>query len=239
MSTLSLRKIKHDSSSVDNITLDSNGRVGVQQASPNVPFEVGGSWRLGTNTSGTYTGGLGGGFNANNNIYSVYCRDRTDTNWNDLWIEAKTLSLKSNGSNTAIYIDQFGRVTKPYQPAFSAYANSGDTVADGNAIPYGGVVFNIGNCYNGSTYRFTAPVSGVYFFIWSNKGTNGQTYYTRLQVNGSAQGSPSEHYANIANPHMHASAFVQMSANDYAWIRSGSNYTRADGADYFSGYLVS
>lgn len=134
-------------------------------------------------------------------------------------------------------LDSSGRITTPLRPAFSAYSG-GDTVADGNAVPYATTDFNVGSCYNTSTYRFTAPVAGVYCFIWSNKGTNGQTYYTRLQVNGSARGAPSEHYANIANPHMHASAVVSLAVNDYVWIRSGSNYTRSDSADYFSGYLL-
>jgi hypothetical protein len=40
MSTLSLRKIKHDSSSVDNITLDSGGQVGIL-ATPTAPLTVG------------------------------------------------------------------------------------------------------------------------------------------------------------------------------------------------------
>lgn len=134
-------------------------------------------------------------------------------------------------------IDASGRITTPYRPAFSAYSNDA-TTTDGNAIPYATTTFNIGSCYNTSTYRFTAPVSGIYFFVWSNKGTQNNTYYSRLAVNGSQVSSPMEMYASIANPHTHASALIQMSANDFAWIRSGSAYTRSDSVDYFSGYLV-
>ena len=171
MSTLSLRKIKHDSSAVDNITLDSSGRVGVNQATPNVPLEVGGSWRLGTNTGGSgsgapYAGGLGGGFNPNNNIYSMYCRDRTDTYWNDLWIEGKTISLKPGG-NYALTADNSGRVTKPNQPCFmavpsSSYGISGNTAAK---INFNSTMFNNGGYYNTTNQRFTAPVSGYYLTI--------------------------------------------------------------------------
>lgn len=62
----------------------------------------------------------------------------------------------------AISWDSSGRVTMPYQPSFRAYSN--DTTTVGNVIKYGGVVHNTGNHYNASTYTFTAPVSGLYYF---------------------------------------------------------------------------
>lgn len=101
---------------------------------------------------------------------------------------SQQIRLQHASTGDALRINANSHITTPYRPAFSAYSG-GDTVADGNAVPYATTDFNVGSCYNTSTYRFTAPVAGIYCFIWSNKGTNGQTYYTRLQVNGSARGA--------------------------------------------------
>lgn len=227
MSTLSLRKIKHDSSAVDNITLDSNGRVGVQQASPNVPLEVSGSWRLGTNTSGAYTGGLGGGFNASNNIYSVYCRDRSDTNWNDLWIESKTMRLKVNGSDTAIYMDQSGRVTMPYQPTFFAY---GATNTNNTVCVYPSTTVNKGSCYNTSNGRFTAPISGTYYIVWGNLSSNANDVYRFYLRKNGAQG-------NVGNGDVHCRLDTGASGSEY--IQGSRSYMlNLVAGDYLDIYLT-
>jgi C1q domain len=243
MSTLSLRKIKHDSSAVDNITLDSNGRVGVQQASPNVPLEVSGSWRLGTNTSGTYTGGLGGGFNASNNIYSVYCRDRSDTNWNDLWIESKTMRLKVNGGDTAIYMDQSGRVTMPYQPAFMAIGDGRSAYGPGTDFIYGTTRFNIGNHYSTSTGRFTAPITGRYAFYANTMGDSTDArLMIRIVINGTDyhQGSSSSNGSQYQDSKLFVLA--QLNAGDYVYVRNVGNKSTYDFnqlEQWFCGYLVS
>jgi hypothetical protein len=68
-------------------------------------------------------------------------------------------------------IDDVGRVTMPYQPAFHAQARSsanGNTaIGVGDTLQYGVASFNIGSHYNTSTFRFTAPVAGVYSIAFS------------------------------------------------------------------------
>jgi len=72
--------------------------------------------------------------------------------------------LLTNAGNVNIR----GYMTKELQPAFSAYVNSSThnnwTGSAGNVFPFSVAEINRGNHYNTSTYRFTAPVAGIYRF---------------------------------------------------------------------------
>jgi len=68
-------------------------------------------------------------------------------------------------SGEAMRIDSSGRVTMPYQPAFSAYGNNQSVLVNTDVdatLP--NEEFDAGNNYDTSTSRFTAPVSGRYLF---------------------------------------------------------------------------
>ncbi len=66
---------------------------------------------------------------------------------------------------TRMTIDSSGRVTTPYQPMFSAYLGTNMTgISAQNLILLNTTEFNVGSCFNTSTYRFTAPVAGYYLF---------------------------------------------------------------------------
>lgn len=74
-----------------------------------------------------------------------------------------------------LQVDSSGRVTVPYQPAFTAYA-SAYQIAANQTMPYNNAPLNRGSHFNTSTYRFTAPVAGVYMFnvydIGQSSGTS-------------------------------------------------------------------
>ena len=85
----------------------------------------------------------------------------------------KVEQIAHTNNVSAMTIDSTGRVNLPQLIAFTAYVNDGNgvDVTVGNKVPYDATVINKGNAYNTSTYVFTAPVAGVYWFsfsAWSN-----------------------------------------------------------------------
>jgi hypothetical protein len=91
-------------------------------------------------------------------------------------------------------IDGSGRVTTPSQPAFLAHGNSGayysiSTLGGGSYISFANAVTNIGNCFNPSNSRFSAPVAGMYHFdvaVYTRTGSASEDIYPRWRVNNSS-----------------------------------------------------
>ena len=86
----------------------------------------------------------------------------------------------SGGSMTErMRITKEGYVTKPNNPAFRARASSGGWKSFGNTsfntMPFNAEDFDSGGNYNTSTYKFTVPVAGRYYFYcqMQHDGTTG------------------------------------------------------------------
>lgn len=73
--------------------------------------------------------------------------------------------------------------------AFTAVPSSSTTYSSGSVIGFNTIKTNIGNAFNRSNYRFTAPSTGLYIFSWSialhvsyignnNLVINGSTFHT-------------------------------------------------------------
>ena len=150
--------------------------------------------------------------------------------------------------NAGISIDNTGRVRTSFQPAFFAAMTGGWTHPSGVQLVLGtwATTFNIGSCYNTSTRRFTAPVTGAYQFNGTVATTGGVGTFSYLScefwVNGSRRsvggwggGGPS--YGQTCN-----TAILFLNANDYIELGCESNKTFAFEASSqhttFSGYLV-
>ena len=134
-------------------------------------------------------------------------------------------------------IDSVGRVTKPYQPAFSVYPAS--TPIGSGAIVFTQVRFNIGSHYSTSTGRFTAPIDGMYLIIltaqhWGGTATNG---YIDIRKNGGDLNARYEVADGATYTAGGISAIVQMSTGDYIDVFTSGNIFHDDSTN-FSGYFL-
>lgn len=143
-------------------------------------------------------------------------------------------------------IDSSGRVTKTSQPYFRTYANTATAV--GNVINYNVTINNIGNHYDITNKRFTAPINGIYFFeahYLSDRTTGtGDTGFD-FRVNASSIKRVYDQKSSTTNNHTEArgTLIISLNANDYVDIfcygNAGgaqviANYTHCQ----FAGYLL-
>lgn len=148
-----------------------------------------------------------------------------------------------NVGSVAMNVDSAGRVVTPFQPAFSANGSGGTvTVAAGALVPFNNVILNVGSHYNASTFLFTAPVTGVYWFNYSLY-IQGASSFT-VQLNGAEMTGTSPLVfipaADQFDQNGSASLVVQMSAGDTFGIRSRSTQASILFTPHsrFSGYLL-
>ena len=160
-------------------------------------------------------------------------------------------STGTNFTNSAatvllnISVDE--QITKPLQPAFNSYGVMTPSAATGFYFIYPSTSFNIGNCYNVTTGRFTAPVSGVYYFYF-NHITNAVAgeYRVVYYKNGAWYGgsnyiswTPGASYMSL-----YGSQHISLAANDFVNVALNSApaplYAGATDIAYgqFSGHMI-
>ena len=162
-----------------------------------------------------------------------------------------TVSFGIAGGTQAMAWDESGRVTKPLQPSFHARLNAAWTHPSGTVLVLGTWAVstneNIGSCYDTSTRRFTAPVSGTYAFnciVATGGGTGTFSYLSaELWVNGSRRrvghwGGGGYSYGGTSGSYI-----AYLSAGDYAQLGCEANKTFSvqsgnSSHTQFSGHLL-
>ena len=79
--------------------------------------------------------------------------------------EIKTDTIKNQAGTTVMTVDSTARLLRPSSTlvAFDVTTVSAGTISSGT-IPFNTAALNLGGHFNTSTYKFTAPVDGVYEF---------------------------------------------------------------------------
>jgi len=169
-------------------------------------------------------------------------------------------NIKHTNGTTAQTIDSSGRVLTPARPAFRARLDGPSSNATGTngTIVFNNEDFDIGGNYNTSDGLFTAPIAGVYQFMFrmlaatdSSGSINSanDTIYADFYKNGTAnenivpgareihQQAGGNHYVSLG-----MTSLIQLSASDNVRVIVGSEFAYADATDAydpcFQGFLI-
>lgn len=161
-------------------------------------------------------------------------------------------NISHTNDTSAMTIDTSGRVSRSVIPAFFVYNNTNNWISNvsvGTLIQFNTAKFNLGNHFNLSTYKFTAPVAGLYQF-------NVRTYVNNdagdnawgVAINDTVYNHSNEAYplfGNLASPGnandqgANGSHLLNLSASDTVDVRSMHANTDYFGTmTSFSGFFV-
>ena len=166
-------------------------------------------------------------------------------------LKVNTIQDATN-STTSMTIDSTGRILTPARPAFYAITAASNGWVEqthdtyDNAMVLGATRYNVGTCYNTSNYKFTAPITGTYYFYaQAYTSQNGVARYLVFRINGTRQ---SFAYTEVgtASFTVTQSATYQLTANDtveaiiYHSADTANSYYVDPNQDftYFCGQLV-
>jgi hypothetical protein len=145
-----------------------------------------------------------------------------------------------SAGNTRFEITTAGAIRTQNQPGFWAVRNDGLFAAQ--VWVANNVRFNIGNHYNAGNGRFTAPVTGRYFFGLNSIGNTSGTTRLYPRINGADQAGMHLRTINTANyADAHMTWVFQLNAGDFVDIFIGEGFNYADGGTYayWHGFLLS
>ena len=142
-------------------------------------------------------------------------------------------------------ISKEGYVTQANRPAFDAGLSTG-AVSATNPIVFNNAQVNRSNCYNTSNGRFTAPVTGLYFFYYGGlKNNNSNVLRLKLRkgngtyLNNGREFRLDENGGNYAE-NASMCIIVSLTANEYVqvYVTEGTVYGQYNSYTYFGGYLL-
>ncbi len=181
-------------------------------------------------TAGDITNSISGSYKlfgqngtAGSTAYVTYCFEG-DNNTGMRHPAADNIGLVTGGLER-LRIDSSGIIKKPYQPCFSVRRNSSQTY-NANSDPVVALNdkhFDVGNNFNTSTYRFTAPVAGKYLFTaviqYGSNGTSHSCFY----ING---GNPRDGWVDFGDTTASTQTrILTLTSGDYVELKAYSNQT--------------
>ncbi|MDC3221886.1 complement C1q domain-containing protein, partial [Planktomarina sp.] len=263
-SSLGTIKVSHDSGTAESsmrfhtrtggneperMRITSAGLIGVNTISPTQEVSVAGNIDLQSTSGSNATMRRIAWRNTNSSGFEVSnIQGYTGANIYEGQIGFQTKD--SGGSmNERMHIDSAGRVTMPYQPAFSARSPSGGTNYDGGTdtarnLLFASIITNNGSHYNTSNGRFTAPVTGHYYFafnlLWDDS-YNGTGYFS-IRKNDTDHRAYSYIQDNGSYPYGYlqfsGSAVVQLNANEWVTCYANIPGIHVGGESNFTGFLI-
>ena len=163
-------------------------------------------------------------------------------------LNSADLLFYAGGNTERMRIDSSGRFTLGYQPRFLAQRSSNQTNYVGStqsqAVLYDSAVQNVGNHFNTSTGKFTAPVAGMYAFQ-ASVYSNNSFAQAWLVINGSRPSYGDVGVSATAGAVFAATWIFYLAANDtvgyHPYNASSSNQTIYVNSihTWFKGYLIS
>lgn len=157
----------------------------------------------------------------------------------------KVNEVQNTQNNSAMTIDSVGRVSLTQQIGFLAEGstsyvayNSGDTLAYNSATNNG--LYNNGGHYDTSTYKFTCPVAGLYFFYASYYSNAVHSGGIRLQHDDSSDAAIDNHrHYDTDTRAKQVSAVLKCSVGDKVYVMVEDNITAYLGIyARFCGYFI-
>jgi hypothetical protein len=157
-------------------------------------------------------------------------------------VQASTIS-SSNGT-TAFTIDSSGRVSSSQNISFKAYSNATNvSYTTTSTVIWNLTQHNLGNCYNTSNGRFTAPITGTYHFGFHTY-RQGASGYVRMYItsnsNAPAYLIEPANASGAVSLNLHCT--VRLQANDYVLCElqadAATNFYFVENHSFFYGFLI-
>ena len=160
-------------------------------------------------------------------------------------------NIQHTNGTTAMTIDGSGRVLMPARPVFKASITSSTTVdfsAANGIVNFDNQIIDVGANYDPSTYKFTAPVDGIYQFyaILRADGASATSYsYIFFGKNGANVSGSLCIIGNGASTNYQSyqiTDILSLTAGDeiavYANFNGDTSVVLYPGQSTFSGFLI-